>query len=222
MSQSQSETTGEVIEQPVEGRFAGVDVLGISTRLNRRPDWTTVIEPLRTQMMGECRKLRGMSKAEAQAWTYSELDRLYPPTEAEVRTKGDVNSIASDGNGSASDARTREGRIAGLADVPPDWPPLPSNASLAAEVSWVQSNRLAVVEEQPSGSTVVHLDRARSPAPSWAALGWLETSIRSYAKYVDVAAKATAQQEDEREHVRREKLAIEEVRSLLAEMLADG
>ena len=46
------------------------------------------------------------------------------------------------------------------------------------------------MEERTAGPTVVHLDQALSPAPSWAALGWLETSIRSYAKYVDVAAKA--------------------------------
>ena len=31
---------------------------------------------------------------------------------------------------------------------------------------------------------------ASTPAPSMAALSWLETSIRSYAKYVDVVARA--------------------------------
>jgi hypothetical protein len=57
---------------------------------------------------------------------------------------------------------------------------------------WVQAQRLRIVTEQASGATVVHLDRAGAPAPSWAALGWLETSIRSYAKFVDVAARATS------------------------------
>jgi hypothetical protein len=46
----------------------------------------------------------------------------------------------------------------------------------------------------------------------------LETSIRAYAKFVDVAAKASASVEDEREMVRRERLAIDEIRGLLAEM----
>ncbi len=55
-----------------------VDILGISKRLQKDPRWTTVIEPLRTKMMRECRQ-KGMSKPDAQAWTYSELDRLYPP-----------------------------------------------------------------------------------------------------------------------------------------------
>jgi hypothetical protein len=47
----------------------------------------------------------------------------------------------------------------------------------------------------------------------------LETSIRAYTKFVDVAAKATASLEDEREHVRRERLAIDDIRKLLAEMV---
>ena len=67
----------------------------------------------------------------------------------------------------------------------------------------MQSNRLLIVEEVSPSSTIVHLDRAAEPAPSRAALGWLETSIRSYAKYIDVAAKATGQQQDEQEFVRR-------------------
>jgi hypothetical protein len=68
---------------------------------------------------------------------------------------------------------------------------------------------------------IVDLSKAMSPAPSWAALGWLETSIRAYAKFVDVAAKASASVEDERDMVRRERLAIDEIRSLLTEMLPD-
>ena len=63
-----------------------------------------------------------------------------------------------------------------------------------------------------------HLDRALSPAPSWAALGWLETSIRSYAKYVDVAAKASSADDGESAVMRRERMAIEEVQALLEEM----
>jgi hypothetical protein len=53
-------------------------------------------------------------------------------------------------------------------------------------------------------------------------LGWLETSIRSYAKYVDVAAKATASDEGEATVMRHERMAIEEVRQLLEEMIEDG
>lgn len=63
---------------------------------------------------------------------------------------------------------------------------------------------------------------ARSPAPSWAALSWLETSIRAYSKYIDVVAKSLKDEETEQEMVKRERLAIDEIRSLLAEMLKDA
>ena len=115
-----------------------------------------------------------------------------------------------------------DGRIQGLGDIPEDWPELPANASMPTEIGWVQANRLRIVTEKPSGPTVVHLDQALRPAPSWAALGWLETSIRSYAKYVDVAAKATSSDDGEADVMRRERMAIEEVRALLDEMRADG
>ena len=180
-----------------------VDILGISKRLQKDPRWLTAIEPLRTKMMRDCRK-QGMSKPDAQAWTYSELDRLYPPRDTEGMP--------------ASDSRTEPahpGRVTGLGDIPEDWPALPSNASLAAEIQWVTANRLRVRD----GDLGVDLTRALGPAPSHSALSWLETAILFPAKFADVAVKVTQGQEDEREHVRREKLAIGEIRELLAEMV---
>ncbi len=58
----------------------------------------------------------------------------------------------------------------------------------------------------------------RYSAPSWAALGWLETSIRAYAKYVDVVAKSLKDEQDEQENVKREKMRIGEIRDLLKEV----
>ena len=55
-----------------------------------------------------------------------------------------------------------------------------------------------------------------------AALGWLETSIRSYAKYVDVVARSLATVQHEQDQVKRERLAISEVRGLLEEALEAG
>ncbi len=104
--------------------------------------------------------------------------------------------------------------VSGLGDMPPDWPQLPANAQLQVEIAWVSANRLRV----RSGSGV-DLSRALSPAPSYSALSWLETSILFPAKFADISVKATAQQDDEREGIRREKLAIDEIRGLLAEML---
>ena len=143
------------------------------------------------------------------AW--QEAARAFPPLANEGMSGTDSQSEPA-----------HPGRVTGLGDIPDDWPTLPANASLSAEIQWVQSSRIDVVEELPGGGTRVHLDRADRPAPSKSALGWLETSIRAYSKYCDIAAKATAQQQDEQEHIHREKLAIQEIRDLLAEMVEDG
>ena len=50
----------------------------------------------------------------------------------------------------------------------------------------------------------------------------METSIRSYAKYVDVAARAPAVVDGEAAVWRRERVAIEEMIALLDEMRLDG
>ena len=78
------------------------------------------------------------------------------------------------------------------------------------------ANRLRVREGEG-----VDLSRALSPAPSYSALAWLETSITFPAKFSDIAVKATQHAEDEREHVRREKIAVEDIRGLLGEMVGE-
>jgi len=189
--------------------------LAVTKRLQAEGRWAE-IEQTRDEMMRVARKQQGLSKTEAQEWVYAELDRLYPPSPS-----SEVASDEAHAQGSQSSPRD-SGQIQGLAAIPEDWPDLPSNASLAAEVGWVQANRLRIVAEHPSGATSVHLDQALSPAPSWAALGWLETSVRSYAKYVDVAAKATSSDDGEAGVMRRERMAIEEVKRLLDEMRRPG
>ena len=81
------------------------------------------------------------------------------------------------------------------------------------------ANRLRIVDERMGAATLVRLDLALAPAPSWAALEWLKTSIRSYAKFVDLAAKATSTDEGEAAVMKRERIAIAEVEALLAEMM---
>ena len=191
-------STADRVDQAAHAREP-VDVLSISKRLQKDSRWTTVIEPLRTKMMRECRQ-KGMSKPDAQAWTYSELARLYPP-EVTDSAEPAVAEHADQG-------------VSGLGDLPPDWPQLPANASLQAEISWVSANRLLV----RSGSGV-DLSRAMSPPPSYSALSWLETSILFPAKFADISVKATADNDDEREFIKREKLAVEEIRSILKEMM---
>ncbi len=104
--------------------------------------------------------------------------------------------------------------VPGLGTMPDSWGTLPANASLQVEISWVSANRLRVRDGHG-----VDLSKALSPAPSYSALSWLETSILFPSKFADISVKATANQDDERESIRREKLSIEEIRGLLAEML---
>jgi hypothetical protein len=195
-----------------------VDPLTVTQRLQREGRWKD-IESERNEMMKLARK-QGMSKSEAQAWVYAELDRMYRPLEKPTMSPSDGQS---DDPEMGTMSPSGGGQIQGLGDIPEEWPDLPSNASLSAEIGWVQANRLRIVEERPGRSTLVRLERAHSPGPSWATLGWLETSVRSYAKFVDVAAKVSGGSDDEGAVMRRERRSVEEVRALLAEMEdADG
>lgn len=48
-----------------------------------------------------------------------------------------------------------------------------------------------------------------------------ETSVRSRAKYCDIAARAAASYDDEQDIARRERMSIERCRRLLAEMVEE-
>lgn len=159
-------------------------------------------------------------------WVYGELDRMYPPVEKPIRIgssdPGETDTYRKLAPAGPVEPASDGGAIQGLSDIPPEWLPLPANASMATEIGWVQANRLLIVEERPGKATIVRLGKAISPAPSYAALGWLETSVRSYAKFVDVAAKVSGGgEEDEGAVMRRERKSIDEVKRLLAEMEAD-
>ena len=199
----------------------------VTARLLSDGQWTAA-EPIRDQLMREARQA-GLSKDDAKRQAYSALDERFPPRTKDQRggneSRGEVGGVdypTAQNNvaGVQSPAHAPGAAVTGLDAIPPDWPTLPPNATLAAEISWVQANRLSVVRDLGDRATV-DLRKAMSPAPSWAALGWLETSIRAYAKFVDVAAKASSHVEDERDMVRRERIAIDEIRGLLAEMLQD-
>lgn len=202
----------EIVAEPLK--------VTLKRRLEADGRWAQV-EPLRDQMMREARA-KGMSKSDAQDWTYNELDRLYPPLSAVVivsDSEGEqgegVSDIVTDGD-PATPARPREG----LGALPAHWPPLADNAPLPVELGWVQAQRLRIVEERANGQSIVRLDRAGSPPPSWAALGWLDTAIRNPAKWADLCAKGMQQQELESDITKRERRSIAEVRALLEEMQA--
>jgi hypothetical protein len=172
---------------------------------------------------------RGQGPGTAYEFATREVERLFPPKvkpipeipvepEIDLSTKVDIEPAPTivdvEPAPTKVDSEPDSNEVSGLGDLPESWGTLPANASMQVEIAWVNANRLRV----RSGSGV-DLSRALSPAPSYSALSWLETSILFPSKFADISVKATAGQEDEREHVRREKLAIEEIRSLLAEML---
>ncbi len=147
----------------------------------------------------------GLGKPEAREQSWVKAIVEFPPLpEAEVPAQ-----------------RVNDSQVRGLGDIPADWGELPPNASIQAELAWVQAERLGVITVANSGATVVDLDQAGARAPSRAALGWLETSIRSYAKYVDVVARLLKGEEDEQATERRERLAIGDIEGVLAEMAAE-
>ena len=180
----------------------------LTERLRREGNWSAASK-FKDDALRDFRS-KGMKRDEASEAAWDAMEQAFPPIATVAATADMRDEVVTDT------------RIQGLSEIPSDWPPLADNASLQAEIGWCQANRLRVVEESASGVVAVHLVRARTPAPSWAALGWLETSIRAYSKYIDVVAKALKDEEVEQEMVKREKMAIDEVRGLLAEMLEDG
>ncbi len=216
---------GNVPSDTTDGETASpLNYAHVRSRLMTHSEWKRVIATVREMRADP--KLANMSAEMRERFIWGEMDRLYPPmkemppsdssrTLSATLPGGESNKT---GENSASTHVADKGSVRGLGDIPTSWPPLPANAALSAELGWVQANRLYVVEELASGGTRVHLDRAHEPSPSRSAIGWLETSIRSYAKFVEVAAKASGSGDGDGEQVKRERMAIEEIRGLLAEM----
>jgi hypothetical protein len=216
-------------------------------RLTRDGRWKEA-EPIKDRLIREARN-RGATKTEASDEAYKTIDQMFqplpvpepppnvelPPNEVQPpeqtpneggKTEGDDASRSNQRDESVESepevrsARARsESTVAGLSEIPESWPSLPPNASLGVEVSWVLANRIRVIREDNDGIKV-DLSKALTPAPSYATLGWLETSIRAFAKFVDVSAKASAAGQDDADKVKREKLEIAEIRELLGQMRA--
>jgi hypothetical protein len=165
----------------------------------------------RREFWERCRKAgrsAGMDRRAAYDYATAEADRVFSPGDpSEADPAPDQPPAAPETPPVAS-----SGGLVGLGVLPVEWPTLPANAALASEVGWVQANRLRVVQ-----GSLVDLSRSLSPAPSYAALAWLETSVLFPAKWADVTVKASQDQQDDQQDVRREKVALVEVQGLLAE-----
>ena len=189
----------------------------------RREGREAEVSKFREAIREECKK-QGLKRQQANDHAWKEAARNFPPIPPpEPATPAAVDIPVADAV--VVDADEREpgsqsaprGKVAGLERIPESWGELPASATLSAELGWVQSNRLWIVSESSSGARV-DLSKAREPAPSRAALAWLETSVRNYAKFTDVLAKIASGATDEQEDVRRERTSLAEIERLLAQM----
>ncbi len=131
--------------------------IALTERLRREGNWSEASK-FKDGALRDFRA-KGMKRDEASDAAWEAMEQAFPPTDAVAST---------------TDIRAEEPidtRVQGLSEIPAGWPPLPANASLQAEISWVTANRLRVRD-----GTGVDLSRALSPAPSYSALSWLETS----------------------------------------------
>ena len=115
-------------------------------------------------------RAKGMKRDEASDAAWEAMEQAFPPTGAvasttDIRAEEPIDTL-----------------VQGLSEIPTGWQPLPANASLQAEISWVTANRLRVRD-----GNKVDLSRALSPAPSYSALSWLETSILFPSKFADIS-----------------------------------
>lgn len=154
-----------------------------------------------------CRE-RGYRKPDARAVSWYACEAQCPPEPEPERR------IVSPDESDNPESEGESAGVSGLSDIPAGWGKLPPTSSLALDLAWVQSERVAVV----TGEASVDLSGASTPAPSMSALSWLETSVRAYTLYVQTVAKTLKDEVDEQAMVKRERRSIEEVRALLAEM----
>ncbi len=147
--------------------------IALTERLRREGRWDAATK-FKDDALRDFRA-KGMKRDEASNAAWEAMEQEFPP----------IASVASTTDIQAEEAMDTQ--VEGLCEIPVGWPQLPANATLSSEIAWVSANRLRV----RSGSGV-DLSRALSPAPSYSALSWLETSILFPAKFADISVKATA------------------------------
>jgi hypothetical protein len=178
----------------------------LTERLRREYRWEEAAK-LKDSARADFRA-NGIQRQEANEAAWEAMAEAYPPL-----PKDPVSAVRPTLGSQAG--------VTGLGMIPDHWPNLSANASLPAELRWVQANRLSVVVEKSHSRTIVHLDRAHEPAPSRSALSWLETSIRNYTKFTDIVARNLKNEEEQADNIKRERMAIAEIEALLSEMHED-
>lgn len=119
-------------------------------RLRRR--WTE-IEPVRNELMAAAKKA-GMDKAEAQVWTYTELDRLYPPVPLPEKPKPEPKQKPEP----KPEPRPEPSFYGYLGDVDelidPDYTEPDAGNRLRDAYVWVGDEFRRITEDRPDNSTL--------------------------------------------------------------------
>ena len=178
--------------------------IALTERLRREGRWAEASK-LKDTALADFRA-KGMKRDEAAEAAWAAMAEAYPPLTA-------VEATADPG---APD-------VAATDACPIPWSDLPTEAEFGDEVRWVHSQYIRIIEENPRGRRI-HWDRATVKPPSTGACSLARFAAENRtAFYKDMLPKIMANTDDqdatEKANVKREKMALEEIRALLAEEL---
>ena len=101
--------------------------------------------------------------------------------------------------------------------VPKEWGELPLTAPLETEIAWVHQNRFRCIAWTREGQPRVHLEEARSPAPSEGALGFMQDAAIDPKGFSNLLAKVLKIEGDEESALNAgERKSIAEIDRILA------
>jgi len=152
-------------------------------------------------------RAKGMKRAEAAEAAWEAMAEAYPPLPVaeSPANPGVPEAVATDAS-------------------PIPWPDLPTVGDFGEEVRWVHQQYIRIVEEGLRGR-VIHWDRASVKPPSAGACSlarWAAENRTAF--YKDMLPKIMAKADDQAEeeaNIRRERMAIDEIRGLLAQMIEE-
>ena len=97
--------------------------------------------------------------------------------------------------------------------IPESWGPLPDRASWEDEVDWVHQNRIYVIEQRAGKDPRIHLERAKTPAPSSGAVALMLTAANADIKFTDWLQKAKiGGPEEGAEAIKGERMQIDDIK----------
>jgi hypothetical protein len=179
----------------------------LTERLRREGRWSEASR-WKDQTIKELRA-GGMKRAEASEEGWRRMAAEFPPlvaaTAAEPQAESPAESSIEPSSSTAarsiaSSTSTNSSSTATTAtigdSIPDAWGTIPAKALLEVEFEWVHQNRFLVIQERPSGPVRLDWTRARSPAPSYGAIGLMQFAAANPKGFVDTLVKLRAAEEE--------------------------